>query len=60
MLEKNFNIRVRSVNEAHPMTSYFTQNLFKLPHEKKNRATLLSEQLRKKSNAAIEGKIEAA
>lgn len=49
MLEKNFNIRVRSVNEAHPMTSYNTQNLFKLPHEKKNRTYLISEQLRKRA-----------
>ena len=41
MLEKNFNIKQRFVNEAKPFCSYNSQNLFKLPGEKGQRTRLI-------------------
>ena len=41
MLEKNFNIKQRFVNEAKPFSCYHSQNLFKLPSEKETRTRLI-------------------
>ena len=37
MIEKNFHLKQRIVNETAPMTGIHSQNLFKLGHEKKYR-----------------------
>ena len=41
MLEKNFNIKQRFVNEAKPFSCYHSQNLYKLPYEKETRTRLI-------------------
>ena len=41
MIEKNFQIKQRVVNETAPMTGIHSQNLFKLGHEKKYRKMAL-------------------
>ena len=43
MVQKNFNIKQRAVNETPPMTGFQTQNLFKLSHEKQFRTKLMSD-----------------
>lgn len=43
MLEKNFNIKQKFVNESKPFHSFTSQNLFKLPQEKSNRTKLICE-----------------
>lgn len=42
MLEKNFDIKQRIVNESKPFVSYHSQNLFKLPDEIQNRTKLIA------------------
>jgi dihydroorotase len=43
MLVKNVQIKQKSVNESRPFISHNTQNLYKLPSEKKWRAKLLDD-----------------
>ena len=43
MLEKNFHIKQRFVNEAQPFISYNSQNLLKLPSEQHGRVRLTND-----------------
>ena len=42
MIEKNFNIKQRAVNETPAMTGFHSQNLFKLPHERRYRKKMIA------------------
>jgi len=44
LLEKNYNIKQRIVNEARPFLNTANQNLYKLPQEKQLRGRMLEEQ----------------
>jgi len=42
MIEKNFNIKQRAINETPAMVSFQSQNLFKLPHERRYREGMVA------------------